>query len=80
MYELISCFKIDREWYGQNKIITVTFNRGKYNGRMYQYNHDEVYDNTIWHYGTLDCWEKYGFFLNTSNIPKVAKKFVTEII
>jgi hypothetical protein len=68
-------FKIAQNWYGLGIVITVRFS----NGRIYQYNHDEVYDNTISHYGKLDCWKKYGYFQNTKNIPKIAQEFVTEI-
>lgn len=70
-----TCFKIAQNWYGQGMVITVRFR----NGGMYQYDHDKVYDNTILHYGNLDCWKKYGYFLNSKNIPKIAQKFVTEI-
>jgi hypothetical protein len=70
-----SYFKISQNWYGQGMIITVRFK----NGRKYQYNHDEVYDNTISHYGKLHCWEHYGYYLNSKNIPARALPFVTEI-
>ena len=71
-----SCFKIAQNWYGQGMIINVKFR----NGKWYQYNHDEVYNNTILHYGQLPCWEKYGCFSNSKNIPQNCKPFVTEII
>lgn len=70
-----SYFKIAQNLYGLGIVIIVRFS----NGRIYQYDHDEVYDNTILHYGNLDCWKKYGYFLNTKNIPKIAQEFVTEI-
>jgi hypothetical protein len=71
-----TCFKISQNWYGQGMIITVRFT----NGRIFQYDHDEVYDNTILHYGNLDCWNKYGWFSNSRNIPQNCKPFVTEIL
>lgn len=74
--KLSSCFKISQNWYGQGKIITIRFN----NGRMYQYNHDEVYDNTILHYGNLDCWKRYGYYSSSKTIPTRVKPFVSEII
>ena len=70
-----SCFKIAQNWYGQGIVITLRFS----NGRIYQYDHDSVYDNTISHYGQLPCWVRYGYFINTKNIPKIAQEFVTEI-
>ncbi|MBP6755546.1 MAG: hypothetical protein KA210_05305 [Bacteroidia bacterium] len=75
-HEILTYFKIDKEWYGQNKIITVKFNIGKYAGKVYEYSHDELYDNTIYHYCKLDCWDNYGFFVNTRNIPKIALEYV----
>jgi hypothetical protein len=69
------CFKISQNWYGQGMIITVRFG----NGKIYQYNHDEVFDNTISHYGKLDCWEKYGCYTSSKNIPTLAQPFVLEI-
>jgi len=71
-----TCFKISQKWNGQGMIITVRFR----NGRIYEYDHDSVYDNTISHYGNLPCWEQYGYFSNSRNIPARALPFVAEII
>ncbi|CAN1556616.1 hypothetical protein MCEGE10_02424 [Flavobacteriaceae bacterium] len=71
-----TCFKISQNWYGSGFIITINF----INGRIFQYNHDFVYDNTISHYGKLDCWKKYGYYSSSKNIPTRAQPFVTEII
>jgi hypothetical protein len=76
----VSYFILDKNWYDQNKIITVTFIGGNYDGRIFNYNHDEVYIGTIEHYQTLDSWKDYGRFSNSRNIPEIALKFVTEII
>ena len=57
-------------------IITVKFR----NGRIFQYDHDEVYDKTIMHYGNLNCWEKYGCYTSSKNIPARVLPFVSEII
>jgi len=70
------CFKISQNWYGQGMIITVRFS----NGKIYQYNHDEVFDKTILHYGNIDCWERYGYYSSSKNIPARVLPFVTEII
>ena len=70
-----SCFKIAQNWYGQGIVITLRFS----NGRIYQYDHDSVYDNTISHYGQLPCWERYGCYSSSKNIPTRAQPFVTEI-
>ena len=71
-----TCFKISQNLYSKGMLITVRFR----NGRIYQYDHDEVYDNTISHYGNLACWERYGCYSSSTNIPLIAQKFVIEII
>lgn len=78
--EILSYFKIDKGWYGENKLITVKFKNGTYTDRLFVYKHDEVYQHTIYHYEKLDCWKNYGCFMNSYNIPSIAKKFVKEII
>ena len=76
----VSYFILDENWFGQNKIITVTFVGGNYNGKIFKYNHDEVYIGTIKHYQTLYSWKNYGRYSNSRNIPEIAQQFVTEII
>ena len=75
----VSYFILDKNWYGQNKIITVTFIGVKYDGEIFKYYHDDVYKNTISHYSKLKCWRNYGRFSNSSNIPEIAKPFLIEI-
>lgn len=75
----VSYFILDENWFGKNKTITVKFIGGKYDGEIFKYYHDEVYKNTISHYSKLKCWRNYGRFSNSSNIPDIAKPFVTEI-
>lgn len=77
---IVSYFILDKNWFGQNKTITVTFNNGKHKGKKYQYNHDEVYNATIEQYKTKDSWKNYGRFSNSRNIPEICRQFVTEII
>ena len=76
----VSYFILDENWFGDNKIITVTFEGGNYDGRKYTYHHDVVYKKTISHYKNLPCWIDRGRFSNSSNIPQIAQSFVTEII
>lgn len=71
-----TCFKISQNWYGQGILITVKFK----NGKIYEYDHDEVYDNTISHYGNLACWKTYSYYLSSTNIPARAQQYVNEII
>jgi hypothetical protein len=71
----ISSFRLVQNWYGRGFNIIVRFK----DGRVYQYNHDMVYDNTIMHYENLNCWIEYGSYSSSKNIPKIAKPFVTKI-
>jgi hypothetical protein len=75
----LSYFILDENWFGQNKSITVTFNEGNYKGRIFKYEHDEVYILTIAHFQKLDCWRDYGRFSNSRNIPEIVQPFVTVI-
>ncbi len=72
----ICSFRLVQDWYGKGFNILVSFK----DGRVYQYNHDLVYENTIMHYKKLDCWIKYGSYSSSKNIPKIAQPFVTKIL
>lgn len=72
----ISSFRLVKDWYGKGFNILVRFK----DGRVYQYNHDMVYNETIFHYKKLDCWIKYSYYSSSKNIPKIANPFVTEIL
>lgn len=76
----LSYFKIAENWYGLKKMITVTFNEGKNEGRSFRYDHDEVYKNTINHYEKLDCWQNRGYFSNSKNIPAIVQQYVNEVL
>ena len=66
-------FQISENLYGENEVIKVTFNNnGAHHGETYVYDHDDLYDKTIYYYGTKDCWENHGQFLNRNNIPREA--------
>lgn len=69
-------FKLDKRWYGQKRVVQVNFIRGSYQKQAYVYDHDFVYDNTVDHLNTLNCWENNGYYSSSSNIPGWAKDFV----
>ena len=77
--KLKSNFKISESDYGQGKIFSVRFKKGPYSNSIYRYNHDEVYDAVIPHLKTLNCWEKYAYYVSSRNIPKWAAGFVEEV-
>jgi hypothetical protein len=72
-------FKLDKRWYGQKRVVQVNFIRGSYQKQAYVYDHDFVYDNTVDHLNTLNCWENDGYYSSSSNIPGWAKDFVQKI-
>ena len=67
-------FQIAQQWYGQKKVIRVCFRL-----EIYEYDHDYVYDRTIGHLKTLACWDNYGRYSSTNNIPRWAKAFVKQV-
>ena len=71
-------FKISKNWYGKGMMIQVSFNKGKYQDNIFVYDHDNVYDSTINHLETLNCWDKSNFYSSSSNIPSWAKKYVKQ--
>lgn len=72
-------FKLDKRWYGQKRVVQVKFIRGSYQKQAYVYDHDFVYDNTVDHLNTLNCWENDGYYSSSTNIPGWAKAFVQKI-
>jgi len=74
-----SYFKIAENWYGQGMIIKVEFNRGGYQNYSFIYEHDEVYDNTINHLRTLNCWRNNNCYSSSTNIPGWATDYVKRI-
>ena len=74
-----SYFRIAENWYGQGMIIKVEFNRGGYQNYSFIYEHDEVYDNTINHLRTLNCWRNNNFYSSSTNIPGWATDYVKRI-
>ena len=69
-------FKIAENWYGRGMIIKVKFNRGRYQNYSFIYNHDGVYDNTINHLRTLNCWTNNNCYSSSTNIPGWATDYV----
>ena len=63
-------FQISENLYGSNEVVKVTFNNGGvHDGDSYIYDHDELYDNTIYHLTTLQCWEDFNYYVSGNNIP-----------
>ena len=62
-------FVIRKSLIGKNSTIEVTFK----NGNQVTYNHDKVYNLLKSNLDTLNCFEKYGSYTSSTNIPKVLR-------
>ena len=62
-------FVIRKSLIGKNQTIEVTFK----NGNSVTYNHDKVYSIMKENLNKLNCFEKYGSYTSSTNIPKVLR-------
>jgi|TARA_B110000444_G_C18281046_1_gene340760 hypothetical protein len=64
-------FVLRKTLIGKNTVITFTNKKGE----TRKYNHDKVYEANKEKLESLPCWEKYGNYTNTNNLPTWARKF-----
>ena len=69
-----SRFVISKTLIGQNAIITFTNKKGI----TYTYDHDAVYSANQEHFETMNCFQKYGSYTNSNNLPTFARSFGAE--
>ena len=62
-------FVVRKSLIGKNQTIEVTFK----NGNKVTYNHDKVYSIMKDNLNKLNCFEKYGSYTSSTNIPKVLR-------
>jgi len=62
-------FVVRKSLIGKNQTIEVTFK----NGKQVTYNHDKVYSIMKDNLNKLNCFEKYGSYTSSTNIPKVLR-------
>ena len=62
-------FVVRQSLIGKNQTIEVTFK----NGNQVTYNHDKVYSIMKENLNKLNCFEKYGSYTSSTNIPKVLR-------
>ena len=62
-------FVVRKSLIGKNQTIEVTFK----NGNSVTYNHDKVYSIMKENLNKLNCFEKYGSYTSSTNIPKVLR-------
>ena len=66
-----SRFVISKTLIGQNAIITFTNKKGI----TYSYDHDAVYSANQEHFETMNCFQQYGSYTNSNNLPVFARAF-----
>ena len=59
-------FVISKSLIGKNVVITFTNKKVE----TYSYNHDDVYSVNQERLETMECFQKYGNYTNSNNLPK----------
>jgi hypothetical protein len=67
-------FVISKSLIGQNAIITFTNKKGE----TYTYDHDAVYSANQEKFETMNCFQQYGNYTNSNNLPTFAREFAVE--
>ena len=62
-------FTIAKSLIGQNAIITFTNKKGE----TYTYDHDAVYAANQEKFETMQCFQQYGNYTNSNNLPTWAR-------
>ena len=62
-------FVIRKSLIGKNVVITVINKKGD----KCTYNHDEVYNNNKERFDNMNCFNKYGSYTCTNNLPTFAR-------
>ena len=64
-----SRFVISKTLIGKSAIITFTNKKGI----TFTYDHDAVYSANQEHFETMNCFQKYGSYTNSNNLPTWAR-------
>ena len=64
-------FVISKSLIGKNAVITFTNKKGD----TYTYEHDAVYSANQERFETMECFQKYGNYTNSNNLPTFAREF-----
>ena len=62
-------FVIRKSLIGKNVVITFVNKKGD----TCTYNHDEVYNRNKKRFDSMNCFNKYGSYTNTNNLPTFAR-------
>ena len=69
-----SRFVISKSLIGKELVITFTNKKGE----TYTYEHDSVYSANQEKLETMNCFQKYGNYTNSNNLPTFAREFAVE--
>ena len=64
-------FTIAKSLIGQNAIITFTNKKGE----TYTYDHDAVYAANQEKFETMQCFQQYGNYTNSNNVPTFGREY-----
>ena len=64
-------FVISKSLNGKNAVITFTNKKGK----TFTYEHDAVYSANQEKFETMQCFQQYGNYTNSNNLPTFAREF-----
>ena len=67
-------FVIRKSLIGKNVIITFTNKKNE----TFTYDHDAVYAANQERFETMECFQKYGNYTNSNNLPTFAREFAVE--
>ena len=59
---------------GQNAIITFTNKKNE----TYTYDHDAVYSSNQERFETMECFQKYGNYTNSNNVPTFGREHLVK--
>ena len=62
---------ISKSLIGKNAVITFTNKKGK----TFTYEHDAVYSANQEKFETMQCFQQYGNYTNSNNLPTFAREF-----
>ena len=63
-------FVISKSLIGKNVVITFTTKKG-----TFTYNHDDVYSINQEKLESMECFQKYGNYTNSNNLPTFARDY-----
>ena len=67
-------FVISKTLVGQNALITFTNKKGE----TYTYDHDAVYSANQEKFESMSCFQKYGNYTNSNNVPTFGREYLVK--